>query len=127
MAYEIPGQAITLEAGADLSSNQFHFVGVDSNGRAALAITSTGDGDVFGVLQNKPTLGQAASIMLNGVTKIVCAGSTLSAGDLVTNSTAGTAAVHTAGDMIRGRIISGSSGSTGRVLTMALQDIGSTG
>lgn len=127
MAYEIPGRTITLEAAADLSSNQFHFVGVDSNGKAALAITSTGDGDVLGILQNKPSLGQAASIMIDGVSKVVAAGSTLAAGDLCTNSTAGTATPHTAGDMIRGRVLYGSSGSTGRVLTVALQDIGSTG
>jgi len=127
LAYEIPGRAITLEASTDLSSYQFRFVGVDSNGKAALAITSTGDADVLGILQNKPTAGQAASIMIDGVSKIVAAGSTLSAGDLVTNSTAGYATVHSAGDMIRGRVLFGSSGSTGRVLTMVLQDIGSTG
>jgi len=127
MAYEIPGRTITLEASTDLSAYQFRFVGVDSAGKAALAITSTGDADVLGILQNKPTAGQAASIMIDGVSKIVAAGSTMSAGDLVTNSTAGLAAVHSAGDMIRGRVLFGSSGSTGRVLTMVLQDIGSTG
>lgn len=127
MAYEIPGRTITLEAAADLSARQFHFVGVDSAGKAALAITSTGEADVLGILQNKPTAGQAASIMIDGVSKIVAVGSTMSAGDLVTNSTAGRATPHTAGDMIRGRVLFGSSGSTGRVLTMVLQDIGSTG
>jgi len=127
MAYEIPGRTITLPASTDLSAAQFHFVGVGSDGRAALSIVSTGDGDVLGVLQNKPTEDQAASIMIDGVTKVIAAGSTLSAGDLVGNTTAGRAGVRTAGDMIRGTVLYGSSGSTGRVLTVALQNIGSTG
>ena len=126
MAYEIPGRTITLEASTDLSGYQFRFVGVDSAGKAALAVLSTGDGDVLGVLQNKPTAGQAASIMIDGVSKIISLGSTLSAGDLVGNSTDGRANVLASGDKIRGRVIYGSSGSTGRVLTMVLQDIGST-
>lgn len=127
MAYEIPGRTITLAASTDLSAGQFHFVGVASDGRAELAILSTGDGNVLGILQNKPTEDQAASIMIDGVSKIVAQGSTLSAGDLVGNSTSAKANVVASGDMIRGRIIYGSSGSTGRVLTMVLQDIGSTG
>lgn len=126
MAYEIPGRVITLEASTDLSSNQYHFVKVDTSGKAALAITSTAQ-EVLGVLQNKPSSGQAASVMIDGVSKVVAAGSTMAAGDLVTNSTAGRATPHTAGDMIIGTVIYGSSGSTGRILTVALQDIGSTG
>lgn len=127
MAYEIPGKSITLEASTDLSAAQFHFVGVDGDGKAQLSILSTGDGDVLGILQNKPTEGQASSIMIDGVSKVYAAGSTLAAGDLVGNTTAGRAGVRTAGDSIRGTVLFGSSGSTGRILTMVLQDIGSTG
>jgi len=127
VAYEIPGRTITLEAAADLSASQFHFVGVNSAGKAALAILSTGTGDVLGILQNKPIAGQAASIMIDGVSKVVSQGSTLAAGDLVGNSTSAKANVVAAGDMIRGTILYGSSGSTGRVLTMVLQNIGSSG
>ena len=58
---------ITLEAAADLSAKQYYFVAVDSNGKAAL----TGDdGNPIGVLQNKPTAGQAATICVDGVTKV---------------------------------------------------------
>lgn len=127
MAYEIPGRTITLEAAADLSTGQFNFVTVDSNGKAAFAILSTIEGDVLGILQNKPTSGQAASIMIDGVSKVEALSSTLAAGDLVGNSTDGKANVLAAGDMIRGRILYGSSGAAKRILTMVLQDIGSTG
>tara|TARA_R110001592_G_scaffold328219_1_gene609650 strand:+ start:535 stop:909 length:375 start_codon:yes stop_codon:yes gene_type:complete len=58
---------ITLEAAADLSGKQYYFVAVDTNGKAAL----TGDdGNPIGVLQNKPTAGQAATICIDGVTKV---------------------------------------------------------
>ena len=126
MAYEIPGRTITLAASTDLSAAQFHFVGVGSDGRAALSINSTSETSVLGILQNKPTEDQAASIMIDGVSKVIAAGSTLAAGDLVGNTTAGRAGVRTAGDRIRGQVLYGSSGSTGRVLTMVIRD-GTTG
>ena len=67
MAFEQSKTIITLEAAADLSAKQYYFVAVDTNGKAAL----TGDdGNPIGVLQNKPTAGQAASICVYGVTKL---------------------------------------------------------
>jgi hypothetical protein len=69
MAYENHFSKITLEAAADLSAHQYKYVKVDSNGRAA-AIAAATDLPV-GVLQNKPAaLGQAAEILVDGVTKL---------------------------------------------------------
>lgn len=68
MAYDIPGQMISLEAAADLSAKQYFIVKVDANGKADLC----GDnGNGIGVLQNKPTAGQSAQIMIGGVSKFV--------------------------------------------------------
>ena len=67
MAFSENQTCITLEAAADLSGKQYYFVAVDTNGKAAL----TGDdGNPIGVLQNKPTAGQAATICIDGVTKV---------------------------------------------------------
>ena len=67
MAFSETMKTITLEAAADLSGKQYYFVSVDTNGKAAL----TGDdGNPIGVLQNKPTAGQAATICIDGVTKV---------------------------------------------------------
>ena len=67
MAFSENQTCITLEAAADLSGKQYYFVSVDTNGKAAL----TGDdGNPIGVLQNKPTAGQAATICIDGVTKV---------------------------------------------------------
>lgn len=123
MAYEIPGKMITLQASTDLSSYQYRFVTVDANGRAALA----GNGvSILGVLQNKPSDDQAASIMIDGVSKVKAAGSTVAAGDLVTSSSVGLAAAAAGGEYVVGRVLLGSSGSTGRMLTVALSPVGTT-
>lgn len=123
MAYEIPGQLITLAASTDMSGYQYRFVTVGSDGRAALA----GNGlTVAGVLQNKPTEDQAATIMINGVSKVKAAGSTVAAGDLISASSVGLAAALGAGDYAVGRVLLGSSGSTGRVFSVLLQNIGTT-
>jgi hypothetical protein len=66
MAYELPGHIITLEAAADLSSLQYRFV-VISSGKAAAGGANM---QPIGVLQNAPTAGQAASIMVSGVSKV---------------------------------------------------------
>ena len=67
MAFSENQLTITLEAGADLSAKQYYFVAVDTNGKAVL----TGDdGNPVGVLQNKPTSGQAATVCVYGVTKL---------------------------------------------------------
>lgn len=123
MAYEIPGQTVTIPASADLSASQYCFVTIDSAGEAALPVSSTVP--PFGVLQNKPTVqGQAASVMINGLSKVVAAGSTVSVGDLISASSLGRAIA--ASGFVAGRVVSGSSGSTGRVLTVNIEQLGST-
>ncbi len=125
MAYEIPGFAFTLPAAADLSASQYTFVTIDASGEAVLPAT-TGEG-VLGVLQNKPTAqGQAASIMVNGISKITAPASTLAEGDLVEASTDGEAVPLGTGASAVGRIVSGSSGGAGRLLSVLIQSLGST-
>lgn len=123
MAYEIPGQLITLPASTNLSAYQFRFVTATAAGEAAL----NGDGlAAIGVLQNKPGDGEAATIMVSGVSKVKAAASTAAAGDLIASSSVGLAVVPAAGDYTLGRVLQGTSGSTGRVFTVLLQNIGTT-
>lgn len=94
MAWEIPVLMYTLEAAADLSAKQYYFVKVDSSGKAAVCAAVT---DVpCGVLQNKPTAGQAAAIMALGISK-VNADADLAEGDLIGTSSDGQAAAYVAG------------------------------
>jgi len=96
MAYEISNYSVkvTLVAAADLSSKQYTFVKLDASGQAAAAAAAT---DIpIGVLQNAPTAGQEAEVLVVGGTKIV-AGAAIGEGALVGTSSAGKAVALVAG------------------------------
>ena len=82
MAYEIPGQVITFEAGADLSAKQFYVVYLSSADTVNVA-TSNSTQVPIGILQNDPESGKPASVCVSGVSKAE-AGGAISAGDIVT-------------------------------------------
>jgi len=88
VAYEISNYSVkvTLVAAADLSTNQYNFVKLDSSGNAA-AITALTD-TAIGVLQNDPTSGQEAEVLVIGGSKLV-AGGAIGEGALVGTSTSG--------------------------------------
>ena len=92
MAYEIAGQMITVPWGstaAATTADQYTFMVIDSNGRA-INPNTTSFVRPIGVLQNRPSAqGAAATIMINGVTKIRAAASTIGVGDSVAATTAG--------------------------------------
>lgn len=96
MAYEINPYAlkITLVAGADLSSDQFKFVKMDTNGKAVLVSGATDR--PIGVLQNAPKSGEEAEVTIVGGTKVK-AGGNLSEGSVVKTSAAGLAVACTVG------------------------------
>lgn len=103
MAYGIPVLDISLEAVADLQTNQYLFIVVDGDGLAALA----GDGEpAIGVLQNKPgeatdEEGEAASVRVYGVSKVV-AGETIAPGEEVASDGNSKAKVAGSGDRVCG-------------------------
>ena len=71
MAYQTTSDGIvaTFEAGADLSGDQFKIVKLDANGNVIRCAATT---DLaIGVLQNKPTSGQAATVLIAGISKVV--------------------------------------------------------
>jgi hypothetical protein len=89
VATEQPGFSITREAAADLSAKQYTFVKVDSSGKAAAA--GTAGEVVVGVLQNKPSAsGQAATVVVTGVSKVYAGGS-IDEGDLIKTANDGQA------------------------------------
>ena len=117
MTYEIPGLIITLEAGGDLSANQYQIVTIASDGQVDVQ-TSAG-GACLGVLQNKPSAaGQAASIMVSGVSKIV-ADVTIDEGDNIQSSTDGQAAVAVGADYVIGKALT--PGAAGNLVSVLLQ------
>lgn len=116
MAYEVPGNIVgSLSASADLSAKQFFAVVTTSTGGV-----NVGGGRIFGVLQNAPSSGEAATVMTDGITKLVAAGSTLAVGNPVGINAAGRAAAVGSTAPRVGVIVQGSSGSTGRILSVDL-------
>jgi hypothetical protein len=96
MAYEISNYSVkvSLVAGADLSAKQYTFVKINSSGEAVAAAAAT---DIpVGVLQNAPTSGQEAEVLVVGGTKIV-AGAAIADGAQIGTSSAGKAVALVAG------------------------------
>lgn len=91
MAYEFSNYAVktTLVAGEDLSAKQYHFVKIDNGTGKAVAVSGATDRPI-GVLQNNPTSGQEAEVLIVGGTKIECGGSA-SAGQALFASASATA------------------------------------
>lgn len=89
MAQEGVGAVImSFPAGEDLSGKQYRFVKLNSSRQVVLA-TARGEA-VLGVLQNKPTSGQAASVLLSGLSKVE-SDAAVAVGNLVETSADGQA------------------------------------
>ena len=86
----LPVMTVTLNAAEDLSSNQFYGVAI-SGDRAVDLVDGVTDRPV-GILQNKPTSGQDAEIIVIGKVKII-ATETISAGDQIRIHSDGKAAI----------------------------------
>lgn len=84
----------TLTASADLSSKQYYFVKISGSG--TVTVCSGATDRPIGVLQNKPTSGQPAEIVVVGHTKISC-DAALTAGNAIGTSADGQADAKTAG------------------------------
>lgn len=121
MAFEMTTNELSLEASADLSTNQFHAVIVDTNGRAALAGAAV---PIVGILQDKPAaLGTAGHVKVGGITKAV-AGAAVAANALVTPNATGELITAVATNTPAGVALS-AAGAAGEVFTMLITPGGS--
>ena len=85
MAYEIPKKVLSLICGAvSLAAMQYHFVKLSADNTV---VVCSGVTDVpVGVLQNDPGIGEAAEVLVFGISKLVVGG----AGDLTFGLAVGT-------------------------------------
>ena len=83
MAFEFPGQIISLPTTQNLTAatNQYKPVSVNSGGNVILSVTS--GGHILGILQNLPasTNGGQCSVMISGVSKVYREGATPAIGE----------------------------------------------
>lgn len=109
----------TRVAAADLSGHQYRFVKLDANGDV-VAIAAAGE-VAYGVLQNDPGLGEAAELVLIGITK-VSADAALTPGAVVTTSIDGQAAVSALGNARLGNVRVGAA-AAGQIATIAVNTV----
>lgn len=115
MAYQNPGyKLVGHSAAVDLSDDQYKFVEVVAENSVNVADGTT----TFpvGVLQNNPEADQEAEIMVTGVSKVKTSDDTISAGDLVSVDTDGTAIAAVSTDTAVGLALQG--GVTGETVVI---------
>jgi len=89
----------TFEAGEDLSSAQFKFVTLESDGKVDLA-DAAGE-RAIGVLLNDPAAGESATVAISGKV-MVTSGGTIAAGAQIQTDASGDALTAAAGDVVLG-------------------------
>ena len=123
MAYEVPGQMISLDSGST-AVGQFLAVGLDASG--VILAASTADTKFIGIAQNgndSTTAGEAINVMINGVSKLVATGTTMSSGDAFAVAATGKAIPLAGNATQKGVIVAGTSGSADRVLTVLINPL----
>lgn len=80
-AWEIPGFSFSLPSNTDQSSESTNLftpvIAVAASGAgintdtAVAPVAATGD-QIIGIIQNNPMLGEAADIVMNGISKVLC-------------------------------------------------------
>ena len=115
MAYQIGVLDVTFTADDDLRAKQHHLVAMVGPNAVN---TVGGAGPTIGGLQNKPDKGEAASVRIFGITKIVSASVTAS-GELIANNN-GKGSPAGPGDFQCGMFLE-DAGAADEVITAAIQ------
>lgn len=118
MAVQTPGITIGIcAAAADLSAQQFRAMRVTGNFQVNVA--NAAGQSVIGILQNKPTLGQPADVMMAGVSKAV-AGAAIAVGvEVMAGADGRIVTAATAGSNVIGVALE-AAGAAGEIITIAL-------
>jgi len=91
--------ALTFEAGSALSGGQYKCVAISASGSVNL-VAASGGLQVDGVLYNKPGSGEAATVVVAGVAKVI-AGAAITAGAMVASDSGGLAITAISGALQR--------------------------
>ena len=84
MVMEIPGIRAPFEAAADLSAKQYCAMKITASQKVNVCNVA---GEIsIGILQNDPTQGQEASVMLTGISNAVYGGTVAPGASLTTNA-----------------------------------------
>lgn len=117
-AFEIPILNVPFGSGEDDSAAQFKGVTLDSNGHTI--VQTSGGGNIVGVLQNKPTATQQATVMVQGVTKMVAGAALTTPGTVLKVDTSGRAVSRGGSGTAIGTLLTAAAGA-GDLCTVLLQ------
>lgn len=109
-------------ANSNLAANQFYAVKI--TGQRLVDLASTGGEAIYGILQNKPTAGQAADVGILGVTK-AAAGAAVSAGAALMTDSSGRLITATSTNHRVGVALEAAS-AAGQLITVSLSGHGDT-
>jgi hypothetical protein len=112
-----PGVPVAYNAGADLTGKQYTIMIETAESTCNIASLAT-DSLIIGVLQNKPALGDRASVADDGVSKVV-AGGAITVGLHITANSSGKAAAVGSGDIAIGRLLA-AAGADGDIVPVRL-------
>lgn len=115
MAVQESRDTRTFIAGEDLSSSQFKFVTLESDGQVDLA-DSAGE-NCMGVVINDPASGGEATVVVAGKT-VVTAGGTIAAGASIATDASGDAVTASTGNIVMGYALE--AGVDGQVIAVEL-------
>lgn len=90
MSQSIKSFSKSFKSTGDLSAKQNYIVKADVSNDQSVVIAAAATDPIVGVLENKPTAGQAALVQILGTAKVI-AGGTVTRGDVVTSDSAGKA------------------------------------
>jgi hypothetical protein len=121
MAYQISNYSVkvSLVAGADLSGSQYKFVKLNSSGQV-VAVAAATDRPI-GVLQNDPTSGKIAEVLIVGGTKLVLGGTVAAAAVVSPNASGAGVAIVAGTDTTKydcGSALTG--GASGEIVTAVI-------
>lgn len=109
---------VTLEAGQDLSTKQYLFHAMATDGQ--IDPCGTQGIDSVGVLQNKPdAAGKAAEVAVAGIAKVI-AGGVINPGALVMTDNTGKAVAATSTNIALGRHVGTSAAASGDIIPVLL-------
>lgn len=108
MAFKNFQETLTFKAASNFDTEQFKIVEFTANAHE-VELGAANEG--VGVVQNHPRLGEAATVVLAGITKVVVGGA-VAVGDFITSAATGWGAVTSSGDATSRRVF-------GRALTAA--------
>lgn len=108
MAFGNFNETLRFKAASDFSDDQFKLVELTGNAHE-VEVGAAGEG--FGVLQNHPQEGEAATVIVAGVSKVIV-GAAVAVGDFITSAATGFIVSTDSGDATSRRVF-------GRCLTAA--------